>query len=605
MRPQPGLATKPAPTPGLNRPQLSNRPTTLPGQVGGAGGGLAGRPTTKPSFPAPGMGNRPGGGDRPGLGSVQRPTTLPGQLPGGLAGNRPGAGGGQPIGGGNRPGRPGIGGDRPVTLPGDLANRPGTGGNRPWGDGDRPWNGGNRPGIGGNRPGIGDGNNFWNSGNIGSGIGSGNIGSGNWGNNNSFNNINVGGGWGLGGYGGGFGYGAGYGYGGGYGGWANRWNTGCVNPHYGGWYNGCWGGNWGYNGGWWAPFAVGAATWGLASTLGSWGWGYGGGGYVNPYYSAIPAAVVASTPYDYSQPVVVNNYVTNDGDLTDASTVEGGTATAESTPAPSPSDAAFDAALASFKQGDYAAALAGCDKAVKLSPNDSVIHEVRALSLFALGRYPEAAATLNAVLAAAPGMDWTTLSGLYGSVDAYTQQLRKLEDFCRANPDSAAGYFVLAYHYLVGGYSDMAADALRVVVAKQPGDVVAKRLLDALTPKEEKPADPPPAAQPEPTKAPAAATPPGPETDLVGTWRATAGKDSVDLVITEDSQFTWKASPAGREPVAISGMIETARDAIALVSESAGTMTGKVASKGADAFEFTLAGAPADARPIAFQRQKP
>jgi hypothetical protein len=61
----------------------------------------------------------------------------------------------------------------------------------------------------------------------------------------------------------------------------------------------------------------------------------------------------------------------------------------------------------------------------------------------------------------------------------------------------------------------------------------------------------------------------------VGTWKATAGKDSVYLVITEDSQFTWKATPAGRDPVAISGMIETARDAIALVSESAGTMAGK------------------------------
>jgi hypothetical protein len=552
---------------------------------------MAGRPTTKPAFPTP---NRPGiGGNRPGLGSVQRPTTLPGDL-----GNRPGTGGNRPVtlpgdlanrpGSGNRPGiggnRPGIGGNRPVTLPGDLANRPGSG---------------NRPGIGGNRPGIGGGNNLWNSGNIGSG----NIGSGNWGNNNNFNNINVGGGWGLGGGGFGYGNGFGYGHGGGYGGWSNRWNTGYVNPHYGGWYNGCWGGNWGAGGGWWAPFAVGAATWGLASTLGSWGWGYGGGGYVNPYCSAVPAAIAASSPYDYSQPVVVNNYVTNDGDLTDASTVQGGTSTAEATAATAPSDAAFDAALSAFKQGDYTAALAGCDKAVRLAPNDSVIHEVRALSLFALGRYPEAAATLNAVLATAPGMDWTTLSSLYGSVDAYTQQLRKLEDFCRADPDNAAGSFVLAYHYLVGGYPEMAADALKVVVAKQPGDVVAKRLLEAIDPAGEKPATPPPVARPEPTTAPAA-TPAGPETDLVGTWKATAGKDSVDLVITEDSQFSWKATPAGQAPVAISGMIETARDAIALVSESAGTMTGKVASKGADAFEFTLAGAPADAKPIAFQRLK-
>lgn len=537
MRPQPGVATKPAPRPGLSRPPQFNRPTTLPGQVGGPGSGLAGRPVAKPSFPAPGgpnrpgLPNRPGGGNRPGLGTVQRPTT----------------------------------------LPGDLTNR--------------PWN---RPGIGGNRPGIGDGNNFWNSGNIGSG----NI--GNWGNfndftNNNFNAINVGGGWGLPGYG--------------YGGWANQWNSGYVNPHYGGWYNGCWGGNWGSNGGWWAPFAAGAATWGLASSLGGWGWGYGAGGYVNPYYSAVPAAVMAASPYDYSQPVVVNNYVTNDGDLTDASTVEGATATSEPTPAAAPSEAAFDAALAAFKQGAYAAALTGCDKAVKLAPDDPVIHEVRALSLFALGRYPEAAATLNAVLAVAPGMDWTTLSGLYGSVDAYTKQLRTLEEFCRANPDSAAGHFVLAYHYLVGGYPEMAADALRVVVAKQPGDAVAKRLLDAIEPQEEQPGKPAPAPSAEPTQAPADAAPGGPETDLVGTWTATAGKDSVALVITADSQFTWKAMPAGREAVEISGTVETARDAIALVSESAGTMSGKVVSKGPDAFDFSLTGAPAEARPIAFQRR--
>ena len=628
MRPQAGGGTRPAPTPGLSRPQLSNRPATLPGQTG-TGGGLAGRPSPRPNPPSPGLASRPGGGDRPGPGGVQRPTTLPGQVPGGdrpgLGGNRPttlpgdlsnrpGGGGNRPVTlpgdlgnrptvggnrptvGGNRPGiggnRPGLGGERPVTLPGELANRPS---DRPGIGGDRPWNGGNRPGIGGNRPGIGDGNNFWNSGNIGSG----NIGSGNWGNNNNFNHINVGGGWGLPGYGGGWGYG-GPGYGGwGYGGWANQWNNGFVNPNYGGWYNGCWGGNWGAGGGWWAPFAVGAATWGLASTLGNWGWGYGGAGYMNPYYAGIPASVVATSPYDYSQPVVVSNYVTNDSNLTDASTVQGATATSTA----APSDAAFDAALASFRQGDYAAALAGCDKAVKQAPNDSVIHEVRALALFALGRYPEAAATLNAVLATAPGMDWTTMSSLYGSVDSYTGQLRKLEDFCRANPDNPAGYFVLAYHYLVGGHAEMAADALRVVVAKQPGDVVAKRLLDTLDPPADKPADQPPATRPEPTKAATEAI--GPETDLVGTWKATAGKDSLELVITENSQFTWKATPTGREPVAISGMIETARDAIALVSEAAGTMTGTVASKGADAFEFSLAGAPAGAPPLAFQRSKP
>ena len=573
---------------------------------------LGGVPTTKP-FPQPGMGGGGGmggaGGNRPGLGGGNRPTTLPGQIGGG-------AGGGGALGGGNRPGF--GGGNRPTTLPGQLGgggmngNRPGIGGNRP-GLLDRPGERPGRPGIGGNRPGIGNGlGNNVGSGlgnNVGSGniINNGNINSGNWGintNTNHFNNINVNGGYG------------GWGYGGG---WANNWNNGYVNPHYGGWYSGCWNGNWGnnwggygygggYGGGWWAPFAFGAATWGLASTIGGWGLGYGtlgyGGGYVNPYYSAIPAAVVASSPYDYSQPVVVNNYITNDGDLSNTTDAQGGAATAA--PANNEANAAVDDALAKFKAGDYAGALAGFDRAVKASPKDSVIHEVRALTLFALGRYPEAAATLNAVLVSAPGMDWTTISNVYGSVDAYTAHLRKLEDYCRANPDSASGHFVLAYHYLVGGHADMAAEALKVVVAKQPGDLVAKRLLEAITPPEEPKAETTPsaAAGGQPAATAEAAPPSGPETDLVGTWKAVSGKDTVELTITEDSRFTWKATPAGRPPVELSGTVETARDAIALNTEKAGSMVGNVQSKGADAFEFTLAGAPKEAKPLEFQRQK-
>ena len=516
--------------------------------------------------------------------------------------------------------RPGIGGNRPSEL-----DRPGMGGNWPNRPGDRP----GRPGIGGNRPGIGNGlgNNVGNG--IGNGIGN-NIGN-TIGGNNNFNNINVNGGgyggWGYhgGGYGGGWGYpGGGYGGDWGYGGgWANNWNNGYVNPHYGGWYSGCWNGNWGnnwggYGGGWWAPFAFGAATWGLASTIGGWGLGYGtlgyGSGYVNPYYSSIPAAVVAASPYDYSQPVVVNNYITNDGDLTNSSDAQGGVGgtaaggaggNATAAPANNEANAAVDDALAKFKAGDYSGALAGFDRAVKLAPKDSVIHEVRALTLFALGRYPEAAATLNAVLVSAPGMDWTTISNVYSSVDAYTAHLRKLEDFCRANPDSASGHFVLAYHYLVGGHADMAAEALKVVVAKQPGDLVAKRLLEAITPPEEPKAEATqPADQPAAASQAEATTPAGPETDLVGTWKATSGKDTVVLTITEDSKFTWKATPAGRPPVELSGTVETARDAIALNTEKAGSMVGKVQSKGADAFDFTLVGAPKEAKPLEFQRQK-
>ncbi len=92
----------------------------------------------------------------------------------------------------------------------------------------------------------------------------------------------------------------------------------------------------------------------------------------------------------------------------------------------------------------------------------------------------------------------------------------------------------------------------------------------------------------------------------MGTWIATTvGNDSIELVISEDARFTWKAAAAGQQPLEIAGMIETSRDAISLNSDSAGTMIAKVTSQGADAFEFTLAGGPTDAQPIAFRRRKP
>ena len=568
------------------------RPAPKPGfsGLGGIGGGAASRPgggfATRPSpslrpgqlgGPVQGGGN--GGGNRPAVGG-NRPTTLPGDI----GGNRPGQGGDRPGIGGNRPG---IGGNRPTTLPGDLAGF----GNRPGGY--RP----NRPGIGGNRPGIGDGNAIWNNGNFNSGNFNNNF------NNNNFNNVHVGGGYGGWGYPGG-GYG-GWGYGGGYGG-----GSGWVNPHYGNWYNGGWNGNWGgYNGGWWAPFAAGAATWGLLSSVGNWGLGYGtlgygAAGYVNPYYSAVPAAVVAASPYDYSQPVFVDSSSASG----QAAPVVEGTQPADDSQAAaqvSPADVAVDEALAKFKAGDYAGALAGFDKALRLSPKDSVIHEVRALALFALGRYPEAAATLNSVLASAPGMDWTTVSNVYGSVDAYTGHLRKLEDFCRTHPDDAAAHFVLGYQYLVGGSSDMAAAALRVVIAKQPGDVVAKRLLDAIAPAAQDQAQPAPTAESASQGATArpAAEQALPEIDLVGTWKATSGKDTIQLTVTADSKFTWKAQPDGKPPVTLDGSIETTADAVALVSESAGTMVAKVTPKTADSFEFSLAAAPKDTPPLLFTRQ--
>src|SRR5208283_1558309 len=115
-------------------------------------------------------------------------------------------------------------------------------------------------------------------------------------------------------------------------------------------------------------------------------------------------------------------------------------------------------------------------------PNDTTLHEFRALCLFALKRYDEAAATLYAVLAVGPGWDWTTLVSLYPSVDVYTTQLRGLEEYCKTHTDSATARFVLAYEYLTEGFTDAAVPILKQVVALKPSDTVSTKLLHQLDP---------------------------------------------------------------------------------------------------------------------------
>jgi tetratricopeptide (TPR) repeat protein len=131
-----------------------------------------------------------------------------------------------------------------------------------------------------------------------------------------------------------------------------------------------------------------------------------------------------------------------------------------------------------FKQRNYLAALEAANRAVADQPGDGALHEYRALVLFALGRYGEAAGVLNPVLASGPGWDWTTMVTLYGAQETYTDQLRKLEAFSQARPDDAAARFLLGYHYLVCGHLDRAAVQFEAAAASQPADGVSKQLAE-------------------------------------------------------------------------------------------------------------------------------
>ena len=145
------------------------------------------------------------------------------------------------------------------------------------------------------------------------------------------------------------------------GGWAGNWHSHCINGRYG-WYNGCWPGYWGSS--WYAPLAWGAVGWGIGSLTS--GWGYGSS-YYNPYY-AQPVAD-AAVPYDYSQPVVVNNYLPDAG----GDGAPPPQAVAE-TPESQQAATLFDTGLRSSSRVTTAG-VSNFDAALAASPGDAVVHE--------------------------------------------------------------------------------------------------------------------------------------------------------------------------------------------------------------------------------------
>jgi len=264
--------------------------------------------------------------------------------------------------------------------------------------------------------------------------------------------------------------------------------------------------------------------------------------------------------------------------------------------------------------------LRACDEAIAKSPNDPVLHEVRALIQFALGQYPAAAAVLNSLLASSPGMDWTTLSSLYDDIDTYTQQLRLLEEYCKSNPKDAPAHFVLAYHYIVAGYNEEAAELLKIVVQLQPKDLVAKRILESLVPPEQtnsesnstdgansltarvQPSPAEPKTPPQPKNGEAKTGEPAPTTDLVGQWKATEGKGAISLNIDEDYKFAWKATNEGSPSVDLDGNLMIQGEMMILSNDQQGNLVGKVVSGGANKFTFVPSGSPEDYPGLTFER---
>ncbi len=278
--------------------------------------------------------------------------------------------------------------------------------------------------------------------------------------------------------------------------------------------------------------------------------------------------------YDYSQPIVT--YEQPAAPAADASLPLGVSQAGMD---------AFNQARSAFYQGDYRQARSLSEKALTSMPGDALIHEFRALSCFALGDYPQAAATLNAVLAVGPGWDWTTMISLYPNVEIYTAQLRKLEDYARSRPASADSRFVLGYHYLTMGHSDAAAKQFAKVIELQPKDAVAKQLYEMLT-YQSTGEGPPKIASP-----PAATDSKNPVPDLIGKWQAVgAGGSSFSLSLTKENEFTWTYTK-GKKVQTVKGAYALDGTTLAMEPEQGGVMLADLTPQGKDNFEFKMVGA--------------
>ena len=339
----------------------------------------------------------------------------------------------------------------------------------------------------------------------------------------------------------------------------NDWN-------HGDWHHGDWHGNWNHSWynrpmGWW-----GAGYWaGAAFSAIPWSWGYWP--YYNPYY-AVP--VVGAASFDYSQPIVLAQSAASPP-------VAPGGLTAEQQATP-----LLDAARTAFMQGDYATALTQVDQTIAQVPNDTVLHELRGLVLFALGRYKEAAAADYAVLSTGPGWDWTTLSGLYPNVEVYTEQLRLLEQYAKSNPAASEAKFLLAENYLTCGYTDAAAAQLKEIVRLNPKDQLSAQLLNSISASE-------PAEQAAPIQ-PATPATPADAASLVGNWTATrADSATITLALAGDGKFTWALDQSGK-PQQFSGTYTVADNLLVLKQGNNPMMVGQVASLAGDRFTFKLAG---------------
>ncbi len=357
-----------------------------------------------------------------------------------------------------------------------------------------------------------------------------------------------------------------------------RWHN--TRPYYGDWYHGSWHGNYGSAWG----YGIGLATSALVSTwaMGPTVYNTGYYSYANPYYST-PLVIQVDggqqTVINYDQPLQVVPQVAPDENQPQA------------VPPPITEDSAalLEQARQAFASGDYQQTLSLINRILAASPNDPVVHQLRALLLFATTDYRQASAALYSVLSVGPPWDWTTMSGMYANTDTYAQQFHELESYAQQNPQAAYAHFLLGYHCMVCGYNDEAIAEFKQALQLEPSDHLAANLVTmlggtlddtehAVTSDE---SDDTEIVEVDPSA-------------LFGTWISKRTKGpQIDLTLGADGKFTWTVKQAPRSsPTVMQGEFSLGGDKLVLQPNEGSPMMGTVSDVADGKFTFRIVGAP-------------
>jgi tetratricopeptide (TPR) repeat protein len=133
-----------------------------------------------------------------------------------------------------------------------------------------------------------------------------------------------------------------------------------------------------------------------------------------------------------------------------------------------------------FKAGKYREAAQIWQHALVDDPGNAAVLLLMAQTLFAQGRYADAAGATQMAMQLLPDGEWGNVikkrNDIYGNPEEYMTQLKALEQARDAKPDDPALHFLLGFHYGAIGHSKQAIEELDKTIQLQPLDEGAKKL---------------------------------------------------------------------------------------------------------------------------------